>query len=76
MTAVSTLPAADSPALLDVRQVANMLNCSTRTIWSLRDAGKMPPPVRMGALVRWRRADLDQWIDAGLPDCRKAKGGR
>ena len=32
--------------------------------------------VRMGALVRWRRSDLDQWIDAGLPDCRQAKGGR
>jgi len=72
----ASVVAADSPTLLDVRRVANLLGCSTRHVWTLRDAGKMPAPVKLGALIRWRRADLDQWIDAGLPDCRQVGGSR
>lgn len=74
--AASTVVASDSPVLLDVRRVAALLGCSSRHIWMMRDAGKMPSPVRMGALVRWRREDLDRWVRDGLPDCRQAKGGR
>jgi predicted DNA-binding transcriptional regulator AlpA len=25
-------------------------------------AGQLPKPVRIGRLVRWRRADLDTWL--------------
>ena len=42
----------------------------------LRDAGHMPRPVRLGALVRWRRDILDQWIASGCPrDDWARKGG-
>jgi excisionase family DNA binding protein len=58
-------------ALLDVRAVAALLNCSARHVYRLSDAGRMPPPVRLGALVRWRRQDLDAWLDAGCPRCRQ-----
>jgi excisionase family DNA binding protein len=70
----ATLTAAvrDPAALLDVRAVAALLNCSARHIYRLCDAGKMPPPVRIGALVRWRRADLDAWLAAGCLAVRTA----
>jgi excisionase family DNA binding protein len=56
--------------LLDVRAVADMLGISVRTVYRLSDAGRIPAPVKLGALVRWpRRAVLD-WIAAGCPAVR------
>jgi excisionase family DNA binding protein len=54
--------AAVLPALLDVRAVAELLNCSARHVYRLADAGRMPRPVRLGGLVRWRRQDLEEWV--------------
>lgn len=85
MGAVSTLPPTDvntatrddlRKLLLDVRQVADMLGCSTRHVWTMRDCGKMPRPVKLGALIRWRADDIREWVSSGCPDCRQAKGGR
>lgn len=64
----NTAPAA---ALLDVRTVARLLGCSPRHIYRLSDAGKMPGPVRIGALVRWNRAAIESWIVAGCPNERR-----
>lgn len=65
MTTKPTLVAAAS--LLDVRAVATLLHCSPRHVYRLADAGRMPPPLRLGALVRWQRQILEQWIAAGCP---------
>ncbi len=74
----STLPPADAPAaqLLDVRAVAALLGCSPRHVYRLSDAGQMPAPVRLGALVRWRRQVIEDWISAGCKPCRAAGRGR
>jgi len=58
------------PALLDVQAAASLLACSSRHIYRMADAGRMPRPLRLGALVRWRRADIDAWLEAGCPSCR------
>jgi excisionase family DNA binding protein len=66
----------ESSALLDVRQVAAILGCSARHVYRLSDAGRMPRPVKLGSLVRWPRAAVDEWIAAGCPPCRqRAIGG-
>lgn len=61
--------------LLDVRQVAAVVNASPRTVYRLADAGKMPRPVRLGSLVRWRADELRRWINDGCPSIRSARGG-
>lgn len=73
-----TTPPADPPAaqLLDVRAVASLLGCSPRHVYRLADAGHMPAPVRLGALVRWRRAELAAWLDRGCQRCPGAWGGQ
>lgn len=70
-------PQEPSPALLDVKGVANLLGCSARHVYRLSDSGKMPLPVRLGALVRWNKSTLDQWLAAGCPPVRSiaARGG-
>jgi len=57
--------------LLDVNEVAELLGISARGTWRFRDAGRMPAPVTLGRLIRWRESDLAQWIADGCPDCRR-----
>ncbi len=59
--------------LLDVEQVAEMLNCSTRHVYRLSDRGRMPRPVKLGGIVRWSKAELKSWLEAGCPDMRDRK---
>jgi excisionase family DNA binding protein len=60
--------------LLDVRQVAELLYCSKRHIYRLTDSGRMPARLRVGALVRWRRAEILAWIAGGCQPIGSAKG--
>lgn len=57
-------------ALLDVQSVAALLNCSPRHVYRMSDAGRIPRPVRIGALVRWSRQRLEQWVASGCPSIR------
>jgi excisionase family DNA binding protein len=75
MTETATAPQPSAAHLLDVRAVAAMLGCSPRHVYRLADAGHMPPPVRLGALVRWRRQDLDAWLAGRCKPCRTAGRG-
>jgi excisionase family DNA binding protein len=69
-TATAPEPAASQ--LLDVRAVAHLLGCSVRHVYRMADSGQMPRPVKLGALVRWRRSDLDAWLAAGCKPSRNA----
>jgi excisionase family DNA binding protein len=61
--------------LLDVRAVAEKLGCSTRHVYRLADAGRMPTPVKLGSLVRWSAAAILELIDGGCKPVRVVKGG-
>lgn len=57
-----------SAELLDVKCVAHLLgSCSIRHVYRLADAGRMPGSIKLGTLVRWRRAELESWIAEGCP---------
>lgn len=72
-TAPIAKPAAE---LLDVKAVAALLGgCSIRHCYRLADAGRMPRPIKLGVLIRWRRAEVLAWIANGCPPVRNAKGG-
>lgn len=74
MTALSHPPAAAPvapPPLLDVQAVAEMFDCSPQHVRRLSDGGRMPRPLQIGSLLRWRRTDLDAWLAAGCPSCRQ-----
>jgi excisionase family DNA binding protein len=72
----ATIPPADTPAtaLLDVRAVAALLDCSSRHVYRMADAGQMPPPIRLGSLVRWRRQEILDWLAEGAKPVRKGAG--
>jgi excisionase family DNA binding protein len=53
--------------LMDVYGVAAVCGCSTRYVHRMSAQGLMPSPVRLGGLMRWHRAALEQWIESGCP---------
>ena len=53
--------------MLTVHDVAGMLHCSARSVYRLADSGHMPRPVKLGALVRWPRERIENWIAQGCP---------
>lgn len=58
-------------ALLIPDTAAAALAGISRAHWQrLRAAGKLPPSVRLGRKVLWRRAEVSAWIDAGCPDSK------
>jgi len=60
----------ESSLLIDVNEVARLLACSARHVWRLADSGRMSRPVKLGALVRWPRKQIEAWIADGCPNCR------
>lgn len=77
MTSAECSETADAPRgrrLGDVQTVANKLHCSSRHVYRLADSGRMLAPIRLGALVRWDLDEIDRWIAAGCPPCRKGAG--
>jgi len=57
-------------ALLDIRQVASLLNCSTRSVYRFCDAGRMPKPIKLGGLLRFHRQEIWDWINSKCIRCK------
>jgi excisionase family DNA binding protein len=61
--------------LLTVDAVAEMLGVSSRHVYRLADAGRMPRPLRLGGARRWDRSVVEQWIADGCPATSPTKRG-
>jgi predicted DNA-binding transcriptional regulator AlpA len=66
-----------SPAELDVgsmprqlmsqRDLADFMQVDERTLRNWRHEGLVPPPVTVGRSPRWRRRDIERWIEELTP---------
>jgi excisionase family DNA binding protein len=52
----------DPEVLLDQRQVARLIRMTTKFMEARRVRGGGIPYVKVGRLVRYRKADVDQWL--------------
>ena len=55
--------------LLKIEQVAERLALSPSGVRKMRDADRMPAPVRLGRAIRFRASEIEAWVAAGCP-CR------
>ncbi len=53
--------------LLTIRDVAALFRCSPRHVRRMTDDRLMPPPLALGALVRWPRSVIEKWVEEGCP---------
>jgi excisionase family DNA binding protein len=61
------------PELLSVRQVAQRLGLSVRTVWKWSKVGHLPAPVRLGnngRTVRWKAEEIEKFIKRIKPRFR------
>ena len=56
--------------LITAVQFAQLLSVSERTLYRLKSTGKLPDPIVLGGLVRWRLTEVHRWIDQGCPQPR------
>lgn len=65
----------DNTALvMTTKEVAASLKISLRTLYRLMDGDRIPKPVKLGSLTRFRRSDIELFLAVGsMSAFRKAK---
>ena len=53
----------DTPRLLDIDQVGEILGLTREAIYGRRRRDEFPPAILMGGVLRWRTADIEAWLD-------------
>ena len=66
--------ARDEP-LLSVEDLATYLGVPVKTLYQWRHKGIGPRGLRVGRHLRYRRKDIDAWLE-GLDDGRRVSAGR
>ena len=67
-----------STLLITRLELAGLLDINPVTLDRMRAAGKIPPPITIGAgtrNIRWRRTEIEKWVADGCPE-RKTSNGR
>lgn len=59
------------PLAVDAKGAAALIGISDRTWRRMNAAGQCPRPMKLGGAVRWRVAELREWVDAGAPSRAK-----
>lgn len=60
--------------LLDIDEVAAYLRVSKHTLYKWRVNGGGPRALRYGKHLRWRRRDVETWLDSQYEDSPSADG--
>lgn len=68
------MPSNSESGILTIKEVAEYLKVTERTIYRLAAAKKIPG-FKLGGTWRFRRSDLDEWIAANLTNKDSGAGG-
>lgn len=58
---------APPPALIDADEFARQLGVNVRTLRRMRHEGGVPKPIEIGNVIRWRRADVERFLQGKKP---------
>jgi predicted DNA-binding transcriptional regulator AlpA len=80
MKCAKKLPVAEKLLLLEA-ECASLCGVGRNTWRNLNDSGRCPRPLHVaGRIRRWRRSEIESWIQAGMPtrsvwEARQADAG-
>lgn len=57
--------------LWTTKEVAGLLGSGERSVWRWSRSGAMPAPVKINGAVRFRRSEVEDWVEGG---CRPIDG--
>ncbi|WP_239160190.1 helix-turn-helix transcriptional regulator [Virgisporangium ochraceum] len=66
----SSASATEPDPLLSVDQVARWLGKPKATLYAWRSRGLGPRAIRVGNVLRYRRSEVEGWLDANTDDRR------
>lgn len=55
------------PELVNAAEAARLIGCGERSLWRWSRSGVAPAPIKIVSAVRYRRAEIMEWIAAGCP---------
>lgn len=55
--------------LLTIKDLCGLIGISRRTVYRLRVAGELPPPIRIGKCNRWDAEVIDRWLHSDRGVC-------
>lgn len=61
---------------LNIADLARRFKTSARHIYRMADRGRMPWGVKLGALRRWSRREIEEWEAGGCKPVRPIPGGK
>ncbi len=64
------------PYLLTSRQLADLLQVSTKNLENMRARGQVPVPLKIGRRLRWRRDLVLSWLGESHTPRTTFKGGQ
>lgn len=53
----------EPPVLITGKEAARLLGCCERTLWKMREAGKIRC-VKIGVAIRYTRTEIDRFIES------------
>jgi excisionase family DNA binding protein len=59
--------------LITANEFAELLSVSEGTLYRLKSVGRLPPSIALGGSVRWRLAEVRDWIARGCPPMPNSK---
>ncbi|MCD8139199.1 MAG: helix-turn-helix domain-containing protein [Planctomycetaceae bacterium] len=57
--------------LIDAKEAAALCGLSRSAWYKQVASGKIPRPLKIGNIARWRRDELEEWIASGCPPRQK-----
>ena len=63
LTAIPQAPPPQTENLMDINTAAELLKVSPQTLYNWRQTGRGPLAIKLGATLRYRRADLEQFVN-------------
>lgn len=64
------MAAKDDDALWGIEELAAYIGKSVRAIYSLRHRGDCPPAILIGKTIKWRRSDVEAWIESKVESAK------
>ena len=62
----TTRQSSNDESMVTTKELAEVLNCHTRTVRRLELAGRIPKPIGEGRLKRWHRKDITKLLAEGF----------
>jgi prophage regulatory protein len=60
-------PKPEPPVMITAAEFAAICGMKTATLRQKVKCGQVPAPIRIGGIVRWDKAEILAWLQAGAP---------